>query len=113
MPSATPGALIGSKFLWRIGGRNLVCGCRQSFTFRCVHPLPADRAFWFVVHREPLGRFLVCSDLTVRHYNFSMLPEEPQSSAITSQSGKCLISAQIGQVRQSDHTCTVLVYEKR
>jgi hypothetical protein len=45
------------KFLWRIGGCDLVCGCRQSFTFACVFSLPADLTFWFVVHHKPFRRF--------------------------------------------------------
>ena len=45
MPSVTPGAQIGTKFFWRIGGCDLVRGCRQSFTFACVLPLAADRTF--------------------------------------------------------------------
>jgi hypothetical protein len=33
------------KFLWRIGGGDLVRGGRQSFTFTCVLSLSADRTF--------------------------------------------------------------------
>ena len=73
-----------------------MCGCRQSFTFAYVLPLPVDRTFWFVVHHESFRRFFLCRDLGIRLYDFSILCENLQSSAITSQSGKFPISAQTG-----------------
>src|SRR4029077_2599181 len=45
VPSVTPGASIGAKLLWRVGGRDLVCSRRESFTLGCVLSLSADGAF--------------------------------------------------------------------
>jgi hypothetical protein len=53
VPSVTPGASIGAKLLWRVGGRDLVCSRRESFTLGCVLPLSADGAFRFVFHHSP------------------------------------------------------------
>ena len=52
VPSVTPGASIGAKLLWRIGGRDLVRSRRESFTLGCVLPLSADGAFRFVFHHS-------------------------------------------------------------
>jgi hypothetical protein len=45
VPSITPRATIGAKFLWRVGSCDLVCGRRESFTLGCVLPFSAHRTF--------------------------------------------------------------------
>lgn len=50
VPRVAPGAQVGAKSLRCVGDFDLVCGCRQRFTFAGVLPLPADRTFRFGVH---------------------------------------------------------------
>ena len=45
VPGVTPGATIGAKVFWRIGGCDLVSGCGQGFAFGGVFAFAGDRAF--------------------------------------------------------------------
>src|SRR5271170_3540558 len=61
MPRVTPRTAIRAKVLRRAGVRDLVRRRRQRFTLAPVLPLPANRTFFFAVHRQPhyrTGKFV-------------------------------------------------------